>query len=432
MIWKTQAGSLSNGDKTMVQQVSEQPVRLSIWDWILIVGITVSPMNELRIWKIGPGEALIALWCLGHWRDIFNLRLSHFFVRFWVPFLAVITLGMLYCRSNYPRESSADGLLTFAYFFFISIGIYSGLLNKSSREIKRLYYTLGIVCAGWYYFLYIYSNTVSRTFLGANLWYYNSRFSGGANNPHQVAVTLSSIFFSDITQLTDSQIRPEKKILPLLAGVACIILALATKSSTLLAAFAVSLTLFAYYLIMKKLSDRRQRWLVSSVLLAILILFVSLFRGWIIRMSYEWLESDANGLGRLSIFKSITFTLQKNWLIGLGPGVHGYNGRIEYHNSYLEILAMGGVIGIIIFAVFTVRLSKRLSVSPDMLFGMIPVYAYGLGGFSMRRSIFWVMCAILTAYADNLLSERAAASEPPGERSRAMRFKTEKQFGKIH
>ena len=415
----------------MMQPLTEQPDQLSIWDWILIAGITVSPMNELRIWKIGPGEALIALWCLGHWRDIINLRLSHFFVRFWVPFLAVISLGMIYCRSHYPKESSVEGLITFFYFFFISIGIYSGFQHKSSARIKRLYYTLGLVCAGWYFFLYLYSNTVSQTFLGAHLWYYNSRFSGGANNPHQVAVTLSSIFFSNITQLTDPQIRLEKKLLPFFAGVVCIILALATKSSTLLAAFAVSLTLFAYYLVMKKLSDQRQRWLVSSVLFAILILFVGLFRSWIIRMSYEWLESDANGLGRLSIFKSITYTLEKNWLIGLGPGVHGFNGRIEYHNSYLEILAMGGVIGTAIFTVFTVRLFRRLSVSPDMLFGMIPVYAYGLGGFSMRRTIFWVMCAILTAYAENLVSERAAASESSEERNRAMRVRSEKQFGKI-
>lgn len=414
----------------MIQPLTEQSDQLSIWDWILIAGITLSPMNELRIWKIGPGEALIALWCLGHWREIFNLKLSHFFILFWVPFLAVITLGMIYCRTHYPKESSLEGLITFFYFFFISIGIYSGFTNKCSARIKRLYYTLGVVCAGWFFFLYIYSNTVSRTFLGANLWYYNSRFSGGANNPHQVAVTLSAIFFSNITQLTDPKIKLEKKILPLLASFASIILAMETKSSTLLAAYSLSLTLFVYYLAMRKLSDRKQRWLASSVLLAILIVFVGLFRNWILRMSYEWLESDANGLGRLSIFKSITYTLEKNWLIGLGPGVHGFNGRIEYHNSYLEILAMGGVIGIAIFTLFTVRLFRLLSVSPNMLFGMIPVYAYGLGGFSMRRTIFWVMCAILTAYAENLLSERAAAAQSPEERNRSKHGTLERQFGK--
>ena len=31
-------------------------------DWILIIGIVLSPMTEFRIWKVGPGEILCLSW----------------------------------------------------------------------------------------------------------------------------------------------------------------------------------------------------------------------------------------------------------------------------------------------------------------------------------------------------------------------------------
>ena len=111
------------------------------------------------------------------------------------------------------------------------------------------------------------------------------------------------------------------------------------------------------------------------------------------------------------IFASIGDTLRKNWLFGLGPGIHGLDGTIEYHNAYLEILAMGGIIGFGIFIVFSSRLFLLLMTDPSILFAVIPLYAYGLG--------FWVVVAVAAAYSVRKKQETAADSGAPAPRQAA-------------
>ena len=61
--------------------------------------------------------------------------------------------------------------------------------------------------------------------------------------------------------------------------------------------------------------------------------------------------------------------------------------------------AMGGVIGITLFIIFSVRLYRTIRIDPIMSFCVIPFYAYGLGGFSMRRMSFWIIVSLTASYA---------------------------------
>ena len=393
---------------------TEQNESLGFWDWVLIVGITLSPMNELRIWKIGPGELLLMIWALRYIREVFNISTANILSRFWFLFLPIITAGSVFCLLFYPDESDISGLMTYAYFAVVSIGIYAGARRMSAAHIRKLLRVIGIVVSCWFMFLYLYSRR-HLTFLGAHLWYRRVRYSGGANNPHQIAVTISSVVFINIIQIFDRKISLPAKVLPAACTVFCFIMAKATRSSTLVVAVVIAVGLFLYYLIVRSLQTKRQRWVAFSVILIIAALAVGVFRDYLYEMIYEWIADDPNGLERIDIFSSITITLRKNFLFGLGPGNHALDGEMEYHNSYLEILAMSGVMGLTVFIFYTVKFFKGLLADPAYIFAIAPVYFYGLAGFSMRRMIFWVMSAILIAYAERIALEREDPAEAPAK-----------------
>lgn len=391
-----------------MQKAHRDPDKLQLWDWILIIGITLAPMNELRVWKVGPSELILAIWSLRSFYSILDLSLQNYLVKFWLVFLIVISAGTLYGVHFYPNETNASGLLTYVFFALISIGIYTGLRTQTKGKIRKIMQTIGVAASCWYMFLYIYSLTISKEFIGTHLWYANLRFTAGADNPHQIGVTIACVGFLNVVQIFDKNTRVQQKILPIVCSVFSFIIARATQSSTLVVAYVITFLLFVYYLSFRSLKSSRDKWIAFSLVVIALALGIGLFRDYLYDMIYEWIADDPNGLGRINIFASIDISIRKNWLFGLGPGIHAMNGYIEYHNSYLEILAMGGVIGLTIFISFTVQLFKDLIKEPSLIFVIAPVYFYGLAGFSMRRSIFWVMVAILIAYSEKIIPEPTA------------------------
>ncbi|NLB75739.1 MAG: hypothetical protein GX799_04640 [Crenarchaeota archaeon] len=135
----------------------------------------------------------------------------------------------------------------------------------------------------------------------------------------------------------------------------------------------------------------------TLILLLVAVIGFSTFLDLFIR----WVEKDTNGLGRLGIFASFPSTFIKSPIVGLGPGVHGRNGLIEFHNTYLEVLAATGLFGGIVFLVFSIRIFKKTIVADWKLFIIaVSMYAYGLAGFAMRRLVFWGVIAFVVAIAE--------------------------------
>lgn len=387
--------------------------RIRFWDWILIVGLVLSPMNEFRIGKVGPGEALVLLWCIRYFWQMLTYKKNVVFSRFWLTFLPVISLGTAFCVMFYPNEGTPSGLFTYGFFAVVSLCIVVGLNTRPSAEIKRILYMMGIMACFWNMFLYYYSKHIDYYFFDATLWYRGVRFSGGANNPHQVATLLGSALFINIIHLVDRDCSLTDKILPLLAVGMGLFVAMQTRSSTLTATIFATSILYFYYLLLKNLSSKSQKWAATSVLVILVSVLIGLFREKLFDYVFDFVESDANGLGRFEIFASISDSLRKNWLFGLGPGIHGLDGTIEYHNAYLEILAMGGIIGLGVFIFFSSRLFPLLMTDPAILFAVIPLYAYGMGGFSMRRLSFWVVVSVTAAYSVRKKQEMASDSGAP-------------------
>lgn len=121
-----------------------------------------------------------------------------------------------------------------------------------------------------------------------------------------------------------------------------------------------------------------------------------------------WVSKDANGLGRFDIFSTFPNAYLKSPLVGLGPGVHGRDGLIEFHNTYFEVLAASGLFGGIVFLLFSIRISKKAILADWRLFIVIvSMYAYGLAGFAMRRLVFWGVISFIVTISDQINNNRS-------------------------
>lgn len=138
--------------------------------------------------------------------------------------------------------------------------------------------------------------------------------------------------------------------------VVCVYLMLETASSTGILSIALGIAVSAYFLVADLFPKNKVGAIVilSLILLLISLVFWSFFYG----QFMEWVMEDKNGLGRIEIFSSFGTAFIKSPLFGLGPGVHGVGGTIEFHNTYLEIIAASGVIGGIAFIVYSIGLFR--------------------------------------------------------------------------
>lgn len=278
----------------------------------------------------------------------------------------------------------------------ISLAVYSSFEKKTLSEIVTIIERIAKASFVVYIPLYMYAKT-SRTFLGAPLWL-GYRFTGGADNPHQVAL------LQGVMVITGAWICLENKAIPkkLEGAAVCagsMFLVLKTASSTALLAVTVGLSIMLFESWVRKQHNKNA---VRIGMCAIIAAFAILFLPIIIDRFYGWIASDANGLGRLSIFSSYPITFWKSPFFGLGPGMHARDGAIEFHNMYLEILAMSGVMGGLVFLIFTKNVIKQIKGSTYALGVVSTIYAFGLAGFSMRRLVFWIVLGIVCAYSKRL------------------------------
>ncbi|MFR7986057.1 MAG: O-antigen ligase family protein [Clostridia bacterium] len=374
--------------------------KISLSDWLLIISLVLAPMTGLRIAQIGPAEVLVFFWCIVNHRYI--LKLDRIFFYFWMFFTSVIFVGSIIGTLLFPSESNMAGIITWVYFAVISLSGCSILKNFSFVRLKRILKIMAVSSAIWYLFLYIYSIFVSSYFAGAPLWFEETRFSGGGNNPHQVALLLGCI----VVLLFFFVLKEQKKSVRgcyLLILFISFFLLLETESSTGLMATIVGIVYLIYENFFALINSGLQLKLIFWIACGCLGL---LFNQYILDAGYQWISSDENGIGRLEIFSSIGVAFWKSPLFGLGPGIHGANGAIEFHNTYLEIIAMGGIIGFFVFLMFTIKIYSRIKNTPLSVAIMLTLYVFGLAGFGMRRLVFWIFLFTIYIFSQKDLCEK--------------------------
>lgn len=118
---------------------------------------------------------------------------------------------------------------------------------------------------------------------------------------------------------------------------------------------------------------------------------------------YEWIASDANGLGRLTLFSSFSEAFKTSPIFGIGIGIHATTASdraMEFHNTYLEVMISGGIAAMLVMVVFTVRMIRNCLKDPFFIPMVVALYAYGLGGYAMRRLPYWGMVTFAFVIAE--------------------------------
>lgn len=366
------------------------------FDLLLIVGLTLAPMTGFRVWRVGPAEILCLLWGI---RSLMKWRFhkSDTLV-FFALFLVTLALGYLVCSFIAPSEASLTGLLTWLYLAIIAMALYEGLSKKSLYYVEKLFRLFSRTAILWYLALYVYSRLVSRTFLGAPLWYY-SRFSGGGTNPHQVAVMLCGLCFVFVRGI----IKKRAVLLNMAFTAAAVFLLVETDSAIGIMAVFLGFLISAYFVLIHVFPHNSKQ--VGVLMFLGLALIGVLFYSFFFDNFMNWIAKDSNGMGRFDIFASFPASFVRSPVVGLGPGTHGKGGTIEFHNTYLEIAAASGVIGFTVFLVYTVRIFKKTLHGDWSLFPtVVAMYGYGLAGFAMRRLVYWGILMFVLVIAEKKIA----------------------------
>ena len=87
---------------------------------LLILGLLLAPLTSLRVWKIGPGELILFLWCLlvmmRRRKIVINL-----ITKFWYFFIFLVTIGTLFGNAIITqREMGSDEAFTYIFLLYLS------------------------------------------------------------------------------------------------------------------------------------------------------------------------------------------------------------------------------------------------------------------------------------------------------------------------
>ncbi|MDI9205534.1 O-antigen ligase family protein [Ligilactobacillus saerimneri] len=372
------------------------------WDWLLVCGLICAPMTGLRIWKIGPAEVMCFVWGLRYFpRRYYRVNiLTKFF--FW--FLLVMGIGTVIGYLRVPNQVILSDGVPWLYLGVIALAMYDGLKQNSLAYNELLLRTFSRGAVLWYLFLWGYSRWLNPKFFGAFLWYGGVRYTGGGSNPHQLAVLMCGLVFCFVRELVEGRTLGWN----LLYFMGSIFIVGQTKSSTGYLALTLGAAVTLAVLTTRPLENSFRRGVLLLAEFLSVLLLVLLLHQWIFAVAMRWIESDPNGLGRLEIFSHIKSIFKLSPLFGLGPGEHSaINGnQIEFHNTYLEVLAATGLVGMMTLIIFTIQLIKRCRFDLILLAIVTAMYVYGFAGFAMRRLAYWGLIVFVLVLGEQITNAK--------------------------
>lgn len=362
---------------------------------LLILGLLVAPLTSLRVWKIGPGELLLFLWCL-----LVMIRRRYIVInlitKFWYIFIFLLTIGTLFGNAIITqRTMEIEEVFTYVFFtlFITSLVTFFDGNNNVQFILKRIYW-LDLI---FFTFLFLYGTYVGQSIFGMKLWFGGVRFTGGALNPHQFAYTSGPMVIAGL-YLASEKKSFLKKFLTYASVIPFFVMSIATLSATLTATFAILFFLFIFLsLTYDKNSQRRtKRIIIFSIIIIILIL---LSAENLYEIFINFVYSDPNGPGRFELWYDSINTWKLSPIVGLG--LYGSAGAergisIEAHNTYFQLLLNSGIIGLSLYLYFVYKLGKFTIKSKHAFLMVMFFVLYGFGGYSFRRVYIWYFT--ITAY----------------------------------
>jgi len=364
---------------------------------VLILGMLLFfGFTSLRFGMFGIGEVILLFFCVTQINGQETVLLSfkkHMFTIFWLYYISIIMIG--YTVNTFleikPQLIHFD-LMAYTVILFLCFTFELAFKRSSFSylyKLIRFIYFGGLISIGILYFLFLVG---LRNFSGFSLTYGGADiFSPFANDYHQFAYFVAPLPFIGLYI-----IAKEKgimiKILSLFGILLCITIGLATTSSTLVSAWALSTFLFCILKVLevlKKLNRPKSIILFFFCLIVLILLFN--YESLLVLVN-DFFKGDSNGENRLVIWSNAIKAWEHSPIVGLGPG--SFSGTkvffgFEAHNTFLQILTQGGILGGIAYILLISKLTKATSINVYILCAVIALVVYGFGINDLRRTVLW-------------------------------------------
>ena len=375
---------------------------MTVFQKYFVFIILILPFTQLRFGIIGVGEIILIILFLSKLRKpMYNIHKKDFvFSKFWTYYIILIFFGFLY-NEFFLRVKT--GTINSMFFDFSSYSLilitcitFENYNERNSIDYKKLFKAIFLSSGIIFTILYVVSLRYS-SILGLSLRYYG-RFVPLSINLHQVAMSMSPLPFIGIFVI-EGEKNKTKKILYLLLVIMLFIMTIETGSFKAFAGLIVGLVFYVFLKFMH-LFNKKNRYIFYFIILFLTLLFCFINFEVISNVLSVMFEEEDRGGSRSSLY-SEGFNLGLSSLFGRGPGAHVLYNSIYYdaHNSLLSVFIQSGVLGVLVFLLFLVRLIKKIYISPALFSALIPIIFYILGGDVLRRLPIWIFIMLFYYYA---------------------------------
>ncbi|MBD8004747.1 O-antigen ligase family protein [Bacillus norwichensis] len=380
----------------MEYKLKKHRVTFSLEKIVILIMVLFFGFTTLRFGRFGIGEIILLLLCIGQFfRNRVNvIRVQeHRYTFFWIGYLYIITLGFVV---NNVLDIAPQPVL-FDYTSYIVILFlcltFEAMFNKKSSmdlyKLLKIVYWGGLLVIGFLYLLYLMGiDNISGHYLTYD---HAEIFSPFAADYHQFAYFIAPLPFVAL-YIIQKEISIIVKLITAMSIVLLISMGLSTSSNTLESSWVNTSILLIALLVWRKL--RRQYRSSSIIAFFICLMFIGLLFSFntIAGIVESFFEGSSNGEHRIILWINSLKVWLHSPIVGLGPGSFSGNEIFqgtEAHNTFLQVLSQGGLLGGILYALLIFRMIRITKVNVFILCAVFTLLMYGLGINDLRRTVLW-------------------------------------------
>lgn len=393
--------------------------------------VLLTTATQLRIpgVPLGPGEFMLAAWIV--WRLLVLVLNSwqwrsgtggHLLAIFWIVFLAtaVLSWAIAYPTGRADEVGSVHDIsaLVFNAIFAFVLFEYLSSITRITDFSRILVLGTSVSVA-----LLLVLALQRGTFAGIDPWFAGFRFTGWSKNPNQLGLLLVSMPFLLVWCARQHRRTRFAYVaaffVVLIAGVIC-------QSDALYVAWAAAGTgiLTVWWV---NAATRRNRPSFRSLLIVVAIpaalstlalIFAATILAEIAQKLLFMYELGGQGNTRLQIWSNGMRAFVDSPFIGHGPGAFAGVNRpfenYEAHNTFIDISAKTGVIGLTAFLLLLIPTHFRLLAEKKyaILAAIAAITVFSFFHYVLRQPVFWmtIVIALRLAWPKSLDEFNSAAS----------------------